>query len=67
MKTVVTTVSVIVALLAGGLVYWFVFRKDLNDKIVIPYIAHQKPNIDPHVPHAVPLTDKLNEVVFDGL
>jgi hypothetical protein len=67
MKTVVTTVSVIVALLASGLVYWFVFRKDLNDKIVIPYIAHQKPNIDPHVPHAVPLTDKLNEVVGDGL
>jgi hypothetical protein len=67
MKTVVTTISVIAALLAGGLVYWFVFRKDLSDKVIIPYIAHQKPNIDPHIPHAVPLTDKLNEVVFDGL
>jgi hypothetical protein len=44
-----------------------VFRKDLSDRIIIPYIAHQKPQIDPHVPHAVPLTDKLDEVLFDGL
>ena len=67
MKAVVTTVCVVVALAAAGLLYWFVFKKDLSDKIIIPYIAHQKPAIDPHVPHAVPLTDKLNEVVFDGL
>jgi len=67
MKAAITTVIIIAALAIAGLLYWFVFRKDLGDKIVIPYIAHQKPNIDPHIPHAVPLTDKLNEVVFDGL
>ena len=67
MKAVITTISIIVVLAAAGLLYWFVFRKDLSDKIIIPYIAHQKPQIDPHVPHAVPLTDKLDEVLFDGL
>jgi hypothetical protein len=67
MKATLITIGVIVALVGSGLLYWFVFRKDLSDKIIIPYIAHQKPNIDPHVPHTVPLTDKLNEVVFDGL
>ncbi len=67
MKAAITTIIIIVVLATAGLLYWFVFRKDLSDRIVIPYIAHQKPNIDPHIPHAVPLTDKLNEVVFDGL
>jgi hypothetical protein len=67
MKAAITTLSIIVALVAGGLLYWFVFRKDLSDKIVIPYIAHQKPRIDPHVPSSVPIADKLDEVIFDGL
>jgi hypothetical protein len=67
MKAALITISVIVALVGAGAVYWFVFRKDLSDTIIIPYIAHQKPNIDPHIPHAVPLTDKLDEVLFDGL
>lgn len=39
----------------------------LADKIVIPYIAHQKPQIDPQLPAADPLSDKLDEVLFDGL
>jgi len=67
MKAALTAIGVIVVLAAAGLLYWFVFRKDLSDKIIIPYIAHQKPAIDPHIPHAVPLTDKLDEVIFDGL
>ncbi len=46
---------------------WLVFRGDLSDRIVIPYIAHQKPQIDPHLPHSAPLSDKLDEVLFDGL
>lgn len=48
-------------------VLWLVLRKNLSDQIVIPYIEHQKPHIDPHLPHAVPLSDKLDEVLFDGL
>ncbi|MGD9900124.1 MAG: hypothetical protein AB7T22_13455 [Calditrichaceae bacterium] len=42
-------------------------RENLKDKIVIPYIAHQKPVVDPHLPNSVPLSDKLDEVLFDGL
>jgi hypothetical protein len=65
-KAIIIITAVIVAAAAVG-VYWFVFRKNLNDNIVIPYIAHQKPRIDPHVPSPIPIADKLDEVVFDGL
>lgn len=58
---------VAVLCIAAGLLYWFVFRKDLSDQIIIPYISHQKPRIDPHVPASVPIADKLDEVLFDGL
>jgi hypothetical protein len=50
----------------GGLLY-LLFRSDLSDRIVLPYIAHQKPAIDPHLPHSNALSDKLDEVQFDGL
>lgn len=66
-KTILGIVIALIVLIGAGALYWFVFRKDLNDKIVIPYIAHQKPRIDPHVPSSVPIADKLDEVVFDGL
>ncbi|NUM80275.1 hypothetical protein HUU42_05660 [bacterium] len=39
----------------------------LADTIAIPYIAHQQPHIDPYLPAAEPLSDKLDEVLFDGL
>jgi hypothetical protein len=66
-KTLLGITIALVALIGGGALYWFVFRKDLSDKIIVPYIAHQKPRIDPHVPSSVPIADKLDEVVFDGL
>jgi hypothetical protein len=66
-KPIIGVVIALAVLIIGGALYWFVFRKSLADEIVIPYIAHQKPRIDPHVPGAVPLADKLAEVVFDGL
>ncbi|HGY56191.1 MAG TPA: hypothetical protein ENK44_10840 [Caldithrix abyssi] len=57
-----------VALVAiAAAVYVLFFMKDLSGRIVIPYISHQKPRIDPHVPSAVPIADKLDEVMFDGL
>ncbi|HUI63908.1 MAG TPA: hypothetical protein VL126_03625, partial [Bacteroidota bacterium] len=51
-----------------GVVLYLIFRRpDLSGNIVIPYIAHQKPVIDPHLPGPTPLSDKLDEVQFDGL
>jgi len=66
-KAILGIVIALIALIGAGALYWFVFRKDLSGQIVIPYIAHQKPRIDPHVPSSVPIADKLDEVVFDGL
>ncbi len=34
---------------------------------MLPYVAHQKPAVDPHLPGPTPLSDKLDEVQFDGL
>ena len=66
-KTILGVVIGLVVLVGAGALYWFVFRKDLTDKIIIPYIAHQKPRIDPHIPSSIPLADKLDEPLFDGL
>ena len=55
-------VLVIAAVLA--FIFW---PKNLSDKIVIPYISHQQPRIDPHIPSTVPIADKLDEAMFDGL
>jgi hypothetical protein len=41
--------------------------KNLDNKIVIPYISHERPQVDPHIPGSVALSDKLDEVIFDGL
>ncbi len=41
--------------------------KNLDNHIVIPFIAHQQPLTDPHLPSSIPLSDKLDEVLFDGL
>lgn len=51
----------------AAVVVYFLTRQNLADQIVIPYIAHQKPAVDPHLPNANALADKLDEVVFDGL
>jgi hypothetical protein len=66
-KTVLGIVIGLIVLVGAGALYWFVFRKDLSGQIIIPYIAHQKPKVDPHVPSSVPIADKLDEVLFDGL
>ncbi len=59
-------IAVVVLIIGGGLIYFF-SRPDLSDEIVIPYISHQKPAIDPHLPGSTSLSDKLDEVQFDGL
>jgi len=67
MKKALIITGIVAAIAACGLVYYFVFAKNLKDQVVLPFIAHQKPRIDPHVPSAVPLADKLDEVMFDGI
>lgn len=67
MKKALIIISILVLAAGGGLAYYFFFSKNLSDQIVLPYIAHQKPRVDPHVPSAVPVADKLDEVLFDGL
>ncbi len=66
-KKIFTGFSVFVALLIMALIVKFVFLKNLYGRIAIPYISHQKPLVDPLLPGAVPLADKLDEVLFDGL
>jgi len=63
-KAIIIGAAVIVA---GVLIFFLWPGEDLSEKIVFPYIAHQRPQIDPHLPSSVPLSDKLDEVVFDGL
>lgn len=65
-KKTTLIIGAAVVVIAGALIYFF-SRPDLSDEIVIPYIAHQKPAIDPHLPGATSLSDKLDEVQFDGL
>jgi len=57
----------VLILVAGAALYYFLTRPDLEGQIVIPYIAHQKPAIDPHLPSTNSLSDKLDELQFDGL
>ena len=52
--------------IAAVLIYIFM-RPDHSGEIVIPYISHQKPVVDPHLPSTNSLSDKLDEVEFDGL
>ncbi len=56
-----------VVLLAAAVAIYFLTRPSLRGTIVIPYIAHQKPTIDPHLPSTNALADKLDEIQFDGL
>jgi hypothetical protein len=57
----------IVLVAAAAVFYFFFWKKDQSGRIVIPYIAHQKPIVDPHLPDYNALSDKLDEVLFDGL
>lgn len=67
MKKTIIILSILLLAGGAGVGYYFYFGKNLNDQVVLPYIAHQKPRIDPHVPSAVPIADKLDEALFDGL
>jgi hypothetical protein len=65
-RTIIIIASVVV-LIAAAVLYYFLSRPGLEGRIAIPFIAHQKPAIDPHLPNANALSDKLDEIQFDGL
>ncbi len=58
--------GVVVAAIAVA-TYFLFFWTNLDGRIVIPYISHQSPRIDPHISSSVPIADKLDEALFDGL
>lgn len=58
--------AAILLVIAGGL-WYFLTRPSLQDTAAFPYISHQKPAIDPHLPSSNAMADKLDDVVFDGL
>ncbi|MBN1397347.1 MAG: hypothetical protein JXA06_04870 [Bacteroidetes bacterium] len=66
MKTKIIIGAVAAILIAGGL-WYFLTQSELADTVAFPYIAHQKPAIDPHLPSSTAMADKLDDVMFDGL
>ncbi len=56
-----------VVVIAAVVLFIWAPWKNLDDQIVIPFISHQPPKVDPHLPSSIELSDKLDEVVFDGL
>ena len=56
-----------VVVIGVAVVIYLLTRPDLSGEIVIPFIAHQKPMVDPQLPSSNSLADKLDEVEFDGL
>lgn len=66
-RNIIIASSIVAVLLIGGALYYFLTLDKLRGMIVIPYISHQKPTIDPHLPSSNALSDKLEEIQFDGL
>jgi hypothetical protein len=66
-KRLITILGAAALVVIGVVLYLIFHRPDLSGSIVVPFIAHQKPAIDPHLPGPTPLSDKLDEVQFDGL
>jgi len=60
-------------LIGGGvlavfiLVYFLFFTGGLEGRIVLPYVSHQQPMVDPHLPSNDLLAENIDEVLFDGL
>lgn len=67
MKAALITLLILLLGSGGGAFWYFFMRKTNVQTISIPYIGHQTPRIDPHIPSHIALADKLDEVVFDGL
>ncbi len=66
-KSKIIGIVALVTILIGAGLYWWFTRDPLRGMIVFPYISHQKPTIDPHLPSNNALSDKLEEIQFDAL
>ncbi|HEY6950912.1 MAG TPA: hypothetical protein VI758_00825, partial [Bacteroidota bacterium] len=64
-RNVIIGVVVVLAVAAG--LWYFLSRPSLQDIVAFPYISHQKPAVDPHLPSSNAMADKLDDVLFDGL
>ena len=60
-------IAVVLLLAIGGGLWYFLTRTSLKDTIAFPYISHQRPAVDPHLPSSNAMADKLDDVLFDGL
>lgn len=60
-------IGVVILLAVAGGLWYFLTRPTLKDTIAFPYIAHQRPAVDPHLPSTTAMADKLDDVLFDGL
>jgi hypothetical protein len=60
-------IGIVIVLAAAGGLWYYLSLPTLQDTIAFPYIAHQKPAIDPHLPSSNAMADKLDDVLFDGL
>jgi len=67
MKNKNVIIAAVVIVVIAAVLYFIFARPDLSGQLVIPFIAHQKPTVDPHLPSSNALSDKLDEVQFDGL
>ena len=67
MKNKYIIIAAVVIVVIAAVLYFIFARPDLSGQLVIPFIAHQKPTVDPHLPSSNALSDKLDEVQFDGL
>lgn len=60
-------IGVVVVLVVAAGLWYFLSRPSLEGIVAFPYISHQKPAIDPHLPSSNAMADKLDDVLFDGL
>ena len=67
MKKKEFVIGILVLAAAAVIAYIILSGNKLQNAVVLPYISHQAPVVDPHLPDVNPLSDKLDEVEFDGL
>jgi hypothetical protein len=66
-KKLIYSLSAVAVVGIAIVLYLLLHRPDLSGSLVLPYIAHQKPVVDPHLPGPTQLSDKLDEIQFEGL
>ena len=57
----------VILLVVAVALWYFLSLPGLENTVAFPYITHQRPMVDPHLPSSVSMADKLDDVLFDGL